>query len=188
MLMDTPYSLLYLSVGSFLIGWIVGRVSAYLGNRFKAKRRDPRDDRIRSLEAEQRVALTKAEKAGARLEDKKTKLAETTQVTEACEATIIEQQQVIEQLRSDLKESVIKTRQLRAELTDRATENVKSEVKLREVETELSIAQASTDLLATGALDYSESSDEGDDGARRVRVGEKSCCTESKGSPPVPDP
>ena len=49
----------------------------------------------------------------------------------------------------------MKTRELRAELSDRATENVKSEVKLREVETELSIAQASTDMIATGVLDYS---------------------------------
>jgi hypothetical protein len=49
----------------------------------------------------------------------------------------------------------MKTRELRHELTDRATENLKSEVKLREVETELEVAQASTDLIATGVLDYS---------------------------------
>ncbi len=55
----------------------------------------------------------------------------------------------------DLKESVKKTRELRAELTERATENLKSEVKLREVETELQVAQASTDMIATGVLDYS---------------------------------
>jgi hypothetical protein len=49
----------------------------------------------------------------------------------------------------------VKTRELRNELSDRATENIKSEVKLREVETELEIAQASTDMIATGVLDYS---------------------------------
>ena len=58
-----------------------------------------------------------------------------------------------------------KTRELRAELQDRATENVRSEAKLREVETELSVAQASTDLIATGVLDYSLAPDkeQGDD-------------------------
>ena len=56
---------------------------------------------------------------------------------------------------SDLKESVLKTRELRADLSDRATQNLKSEVKLREVETELEVAQASTDMIATGVLDYS---------------------------------
>ena len=49
----------------------------------------------------------------------------------------------------------MKTRELRAELSERATENLRSEVKLREVETELEVAQASTDLIATGVLDYS---------------------------------
>jgi len=49
----------------------------------------------------------------------------------------------------------LKTRELRNELSNRATENIKSEVKLREVETELEVAQASTDMLATGVLDYS---------------------------------
>ena len=44
---------------------------------------------------------------------------------------------------------------MRSELSERATENIRSEVKLREVETELEVAQASTDLIATGVLDYS---------------------------------
>jgi chaperonin cofactor prefoldin len=68
---------------------------------------------------------------------------------------ITKQQFKLDATTKDLKESVLKTRELRAELSDRATENVKSEVKLREVETELSVAQASTDMLATGVLDYS---------------------------------
>ena len=62
-------------------------------------------------------------------------------------------------LRADLKESVKKTRELRAELTDRATENVRSEVMLREAQTELSVAHASTDMIATGVLDYSAAPD-----------------------------
>jgi len=48
----------------------------------------------------------------------------------------------------------MKTRELRAELAERATENVHAEAKIREVETELSVAHASKDLLATGVLDY----------------------------------
>jgi hypothetical protein len=39
---------------------------------------------------------------------------------------------------------------------------VRAEVKQRELETELSIAQASTDLIATGVLDYSFNDDEED--------------------------
>ena len=73
------------------------------------------------------------------------------------------QQSQIEKIKSDLKESVLKTRELRSELTERATENVHAEAKIREVETELSVAQASTDLIATGVLDYRLAPDQGDE-------------------------
>jgi hypothetical protein len=72
------------------------------------------------------------------------------------------QQRKLAQLKIDLRESVRKTRQLREDLTERATENLRAEVKQRELETELSIAQASTDLIATGVLDYSFNDDDAD--------------------------
>ena len=81
----------------------------------------------------------------------------------ARDRVVNEQIDIIESLRNDLRDSVLKTRELRAELSDRATENVKSEVRLRDVQTELSVAQASTDLLATGVLDYSVTPDGEDD-------------------------
>jgi hypothetical protein len=65
----------------------------------------------------------------------------------------------------------MKTRELRAELSDRATENLHSAVKLREVETELEVAQASTDMIATGVLDYSLAPDP-DESAEEVRQDE----------------
>jgi hypothetical protein len=55
-------------------------------------------------------------------------------------------------------------------LSDRATENLRSEVKLREVETELSVAQASTDMIATGVLDYSVPPGEEDENEPKVQV------------------
>lgn len=76
---------------------------------------------------------------------------------------ISEQQTRIEKIQSDLKYSVIKTRELRADLAERATENVHAEAKIREVETELSVAHASTDMIATGILDYRLAQDEEDE-------------------------
>ena len=66
----------------------------------------------------------------------------------------------------------MKTRELREELSNRAVERVISEVKLREVETELSVAHASTDLIATGVLDYSMTPDAEDevDSAGRMKT------------------
>jgi hypothetical protein len=155
MFMETPQTLIYLVGGAFLLGWLVGKIGAYFGSRFAANKRDPRDDRIRSLDAEVRVAQTDAVKTKADLEERDKELAEQKTVVEQHDAKIKEQAQTIARLRADLKDSVKKTRELRAELSDRATENVRSEVMLREVQTELSVAHASTDMIATGVLDYS---------------------------------
>jgi chromosome segregation ATPase len=155
MFMETPDTLLYVAGGAFLLGWLVGKIGAYLGAQFQSRKRDPRDDRIRNLDAELRIAQTEAEKSREEVAKLAEDLTAEKERIERRELVIVTQKQTIAELRSDLKESVKKTRELRGELSNRAAENVKSEVKLREVETELSVAQASTDLIATGVLDYS---------------------------------
>lgn len=160
MFMDTPETLIYVAAGAFLLGWLVGKVGAYFGNKFSARNRDPRDDRIRSMVAELRIAQTDADKAKAELEEQSKTLKEEEETVVARDKLISEQVEIISRARADLKESVLKTRELRLELTDRAAENIKSEVRLRDVETELSVAQASTDMLATGVLDYTTTEDD----------------------------
>jgi chromosome segregation ATPase len=155
MFMDTPDTLMYVAIGAFVLGWIVAKISAALAGKFQARKRDPRDDRIRSLEAEVRIAGTDAAKAGDELEKVKERCEDLEKRVADRDLAIASQSEKIAQLKVDLKESVKKTRELRSELSARAEESVRSEVKLREVETELSVAQASTDLLATGVLDYS---------------------------------
>jgi len=154
MFMDTPETILYVAGGAFLLGWFVGKIGAYFGNKIQARNRDPRDDRLRSMNAELRIAQTDAGKAKTELEEQSKSLSEEQGTVVTRDKLIVEQGDTIIRLKSDLKESVIKTRELRAELSDRATESVKSEVRLRDVETELSVAQASTDMIATGVLDY----------------------------------
>lgn len=154
MFMDTPETLLYVAGGAFLLGWFVGKIGAYFGNKIQARNRDPRDDRLRSMNAELRIAQTDAGKAKTELEEQSKSLKEESDTVVARDKLVAEQGDTIIRLKSDLKESVIKTRELRAELSDRATESVKSEVRLRDIETELSVAQASTDMIATGVLDY----------------------------------
>ena len=155
MFVDLPQNLILMVAGAFLLGWLLSSVSSSLGSRRRAKERDPRDDRIRSLEAELRIAQGAASRADERLEELEKDVQEALEGNEKRDNVISHQQERIDKLSRDLKDSVLKTRELRSELSDRATENLKSEVKLREVETELEVAQASTDLIATGVLDYS---------------------------------
>ncbi len=155
MFVDLPLNVTLIAVGAFVLGWVLSLINSALSQRHKARKRDSRDDRIRSLEAELRVAQTDLEKNRETLADVEKQLDETLDGIEKRDNVISHQQEKMDVIKKDLVDSVKKTRELRAELSNRATENVKSEAKLREVETELSIAQASTDLIATGVLDYS---------------------------------
>ena len=155
MFFEIPQNLILMTVGAFLLGWLLSSISGSLGSKFKARKRDARDDRIRSLEAELRVSQADAEEEGEKAEAVATELEELKEGVEKRDNVISHQQTRMEEMSTDLKGSVLKTRELRSELSDRATQNIKSEVKLREVETELEVAQASTDMIATGVLDYS---------------------------------
>ncbi len=155
MFVELPNVLILAVVGAFLLGWIVAAITGSLSAKRRAIKRDPRDDRIRELEAELRIS--QSDSAGSRtdLEKMEDELKETTIGLERRDNVITEQQSKLERVSTDLKDSVLKTRELRSELAERATENVHAEAKIREVETELSVAQASTDMIATGVLDYS---------------------------------
>jgi chromosome segregation ATPase len=155
MFAELPQNLMLMTVGAFVLGWILASISARLGSKYRSSRRDPRDDRIRSLEAELRVKQASTDKLRETTENLSKDLEEYAQGSEKRDNVISHQQEKIEGLKKDLMDSVKKTRELRHELSDRATESVRSEAKLREVETELSVAQASTDMIATGVLDYS---------------------------------
>jgi chaperonin cofactor prefoldin len=159
MFVDLPQNLILFSAGAFTLGWILSMLSNALGARYRARKRDPRDDRIRSLDAEVRIAKSESEKLTEKLSALQKELATAVEGNEKRDGVITKQQLKIDEIKRDLQDSVRKTRELRAELSDRATENVRSEAKLREVETELSVAQASTDLIATGVLDYSVAPD-----------------------------
>jgi Skp family chaperone for outer membrane proteins len=155
-----PEQFILMTVAAFLIGWLISSLSSSIGAKQRVQRRDPRDDRIRSLEAEYRIAQTGLEKEREKTAELESELEESRDGNEKRDNVISHQQEKLDQVSKDLKESVLKTRELRSDLSNRATENIKSEVKLREVETELSVAQASTDMIATGVLDYSFIPDE----------------------------
>jgi chromosome segregation ATPase len=155
MFFEIPENPILLIVGAFLIGWLLSSISSSIGSRTRATKRDPRDDRIRSLVAEHRIAQTDAASLKETVIGLEKLIEEAKADVEKRDNVISQQQIKMSELSADLKESVKKTRELRAELSERATQSIKSEVKLREVETELEVAQASTDMIATGVLDYS---------------------------------
>ena len=162
MYVELPQELIQYAGGGFLLGCLLTWIASRLRARRRAGQRDPRDVRIRELEAELRIAKGEAERSKSSVERLEEELKETT-ISLECRDTVISQQQAkLKKVTADLKDSVVKTRELRAELAERATQNVQAEAKIREVETELSVAQASTDMIATGVLDYSLAPDKED--------------------------
>lgn len=165
---ESPQTLLFLVAGAFVAGWLVAKFSAWIGNRYTTVERDPRDDRIRSLEAELRIARSEKTKVGEALENRKQEIDDIQAKVDSHEKTIQDQLSQINRLKVDLRDSVQKTQELREELSDRAEENLRSTVKLQQIETELSVARASSDLISTGVLDYTVDDDD-EDGTRPVK-------------------
>ena len=155
-----PQNLILMIAGAFLLGWILSAINSRLGGSTRANKRDPRDKKILSLEADHRVAKTELDSLRENNEKLESELEESQEGLEKRDNVIAHQQIKLDETTKGLKISIRKTRELRAELSDRATENVRSEVKLREVEAELSVAQVSADLIATGVLDYSVTPDD----------------------------
>jgi chromosome segregation ATPase len=154
MFIDVTQELALFGTAVFVLGWLLSSINGWLRARRKSRRQDPKDSRIRALEAELRIAQRGKDTALAELEESKKALEESSEGNSKRDAVITHQQSQIDKLNADLKESVLKTRQLRNELSEKATESIRSEARLREVKTELEIAQASSDLYATGVLDY----------------------------------
>ena len=155
MFAELPNEIVFAIAGAFVIGCIIAIIVSRLSASRKSSKQDPRDARIRALEAELRIAQSDSVDSRTDVEKLQDELKETTVGLERRDHVISKQQSKIEKVSTDLKESVLKTRELRTELVDRAAETMHAEAKIREVETELSVAQASTDMIATGVLDYS---------------------------------
>jgi len=77
MLEELPKTLIQVTAGAFVLGWLLSYISSKLSAKFKARKRDPRDDRIRSLEADLRVAKSKNERSHENAEKLEEQLKET---------------------------------------------------------------------------------------------------------------
>ena len=90
-------TLMYVAGGAFLLGWLVGKIGAYLGAQFRSRKRDVRDDRIRNLDAELRIAQSEAEKAKEDVIRLTDELTEEKERIERRELVIVTQKQSIEE-------------------------------------------------------------------------------------------
>jgi chromosome segregation ATPase len=141
-------SQLMLAIGAaaFVAGCVLMRVLHKSGTK-SSKQEDPRNHRIRELEADARTVKRQLdgceEELAATNEEFKTAVA----TLQHLRTNLAERDSKIEQLEHDLKGSVAKTRELRTDLQDRATEGLREHVRAKQAETELEVTRAGSEAV-----------------------------------------
>lgn len=131
-----------------LLGWAVARIATRFQGRPTKTRDQELNYRVRSLEADLRLAQRKAEELTTKLETERTEIATRRRELEAGESSLRERDQEIGHLKKTLADECNKTNSLRLELTERVTETIRAQVRLRDIETELSVTQAGSTAVA----------------------------------------
>lgn len=123
----------------------VGRLGRRKGGAAKAE--PGAAHRIRALEADLRVAQRKAEEAELALEKQREEAEGLRTELARAQATLAEHEGEVARLRQSLTDECGKTQKLRQELTTRAEETIRASVRVKDAETELSVARAGSDAV-----------------------------------------
>jgi chromosome segregation ATPase len=139
------------------LGLVVGALIMHTFTKSAGKMQvseDPRNHRIREVEAELRTVHRQFADCEQALEEKTEEfntsvetLQELRVTLEEFRATLAEREEDLSKLKGELKGSVTKTRELRTELQDRATETIREQLRAEEAETELDVARAGSEAV-----------------------------------------
>ena len=129
-------------------GWAMGRVGSWFSHRQAGgpRGRDT-NHRIRGLEADLRVAQRKAEEAELALERNREETEAARKEIQAMADALSARDREAERLRQYLSDECAKTKGLRNELANRAEETIRASVRVKDAETELSVARAGSDAV-----------------------------------------
>jgi uncharacterized protein YhaN len=133
--------------GSFLIGALLMRLIGGSSSKEEEQREDPRNHQIRGLEADRRALHRQSEEAQQALVDKDAEFNTSVETLREVRATLIDREEDIEELKADLKGSILKTRELRLELQSHASETIRQNVRAEEAETELEVTRAGSEAV-----------------------------------------
>jgi septal ring factor EnvC (AmiA/AmiB activator) len=132
----------------FVVGVILTILVKYLSGRNPAYE-DPRNHRIRELEADLRAtrkSLTEKEQA---LEQKSTECTAAVCALQELKTTLTARDKRISDLNSDLQGALEKINDLRRELQDRAAERVHERIRAEAAVTELEVERAGSEAVMT---------------------------------------
>jgi len=161
---NQDYLLAAVAAVSFVVGTLFARL-VFGSGKSAAAGEDPRNRRIRQLEADLKVAQRRLEEYTRQLDTKTAEFDQTMATVHDLNALLEERDGEVAGLRGEVKSAVAKTRELRRELTDRAAETIREHVRAEEAHTELAVAQAGSDAIISefSRLQNSRSDDRPDE-------------------------
>ncbi len=147
MLSDLLQRYLMIGVAAFVAGYLVAMLGRVVSGRLKKTIQDPRDHRIRALEADVRLAERQANDHETHSKEARAQLKDAVEKIKGLKSTVQAADAEINKLKADLKTSCEKTVELRQELTDRAEQTIRGRAQLDDLKTELQVAKAGTDAV-----------------------------------------
>jgi chromosome segregation ATPase len=144
--LDHNQMLMAISAVSFMVGALLMRAFSKPRQKESASE-DPRNHQIREMEADLRTVRRQSAECEMALDNKIEEFDTAVTTMQELRATLAEREEEFNHLKSELKGSVSKTRELRTELQDRATETIREHVRAQEAETELEVARAGSEAV-----------------------------------------
>jgi uncharacterized protein (DUF3084 family) len=144
-LLSNSYAAVALVAG-FAVGAVLTRMLGSLANRPMGKRADDLHHRIRAMEADVRVAQRTSDEIKAERDALTEELAKTTAELAALKEQASAHAEIVRKLKADIQHECAKTSRLRLELADRAEEQVRTHVQLREAKTELGVSMVGSNV------------------------------------------
>jgi len=135
-----------------IVGWaLTALLLTWLAVRRKQwqadTREDPRNSKIRQLDADLRLANRQLEEVQEQLQKRVSEFEQSVTTLQEVRAELSARSAEASSLREDLQDEVRKTRELRQELTDQAQERLREQVIRREAETQLEVVQAGSEAV-----------------------------------------
>lgn len=143
-----------LGVSAFMAGWVIAYVSRILGGDFSKDGeastvgRADSEHRVRALEADMRVSLKATEEAQEELATVKAELGTVNEESRVLRKTLERRDAQLVEAKKNISEECLKTAELRKELSGRAEETIRANVQIKNIETELDVIQAGSDVVA----------------------------------------
>lgn len=142
----------FLLAGSFLMGLIFAQLLRAKHSSAGESNTQTLDKQYKSLQAENNVLSRKLATANEALEAAEKALAESEQRRQEIQVAFEARSDQLEMAKTDLRDAVRKTKDLRKDLVQHAEDTLRAEVKARDVTHELDMLQSSGEMLDTQVL------------------------------------